>query len=236
MIFLKLFLVFSYIGLFNFGGGYAMLSFIQQEVVVKHHWLAQDEFTDIVAISQMTPGPIGINCATYVGYTAVQNDPWVQSLGGSDATVDTVDSTAVTEPAASMETSAVHNKSVSLPYLPHLLGILGSLLASLSILWLPFIVMIMVTKLILKHQHSIVTKSIFQVLRPAIIGLLASAALTLMTTSNFGDPRSNLPQFLISLAIFAVVFVGIKRYKWNIIYTTLCCGAIGALCYGVLGL
>ena len=64
MIFIKLFLVFSYIGLFNFGGGYAMLSFIEQEVVAKQAWISEAEFTDIVAISQMTPGPIGINCAT----------------------------------------------------------------------------------------------------------------------------------------------------------------------------
>ena len=65
MIFLKLFIVFSKIGIFNFGGGYAMLSLIQHEVVEKNHWLTNSEFTDIVAISQTTPGPIGINCATY---------------------------------------------------------------------------------------------------------------------------------------------------------------------------
>ena len=71
MIFLQLFYVFSKIGIFNFGGGYAMLSLIQDEVVNKHQWLTVNEFTDIVAISQSTPGPIGINCATYTGYTAV---------------------------------------------------------------------------------------------------------------------------------------------------------------------
>lgn len=60
-ILLKLFLVFSHIGLFNFGGGYAMLSFIQAEVVADRQWMTETEFTDIVAISQMTPGPIGIN-------------------------------------------------------------------------------------------------------------------------------------------------------------------------------
>ena len=66
MIFLQLFYVFSKIGIFNFGGGYAMLSLIQNETVVKHQWLTNAEFTDIVAISQSTPGPIGINAATYV--------------------------------------------------------------------------------------------------------------------------------------------------------------------------
>ncbi|HNX01127.1 MAG TPA: chromate transporter [Candidatus Cloacimonadota bacterium] len=68
MIYLILFLTFAKIGLFSFGGGYAMLPFIQQEVVVQHHWLTNTDFIDIVAISQTTPGPIAINAATFVGY------------------------------------------------------------------------------------------------------------------------------------------------------------------------
>ncbi len=73
MIFLALFITFFQIGLFGFGGGYGMLSLIQTEVVHNHGWLTTSQFTDIVAISQMTPGPIGINSATYCGYTAVHN-------------------------------------------------------------------------------------------------------------------------------------------------------------------
>lgn len=73
MIYIELFYTFFVIGLFTFGGGYAMLSLIQTEVVVKHAWLTTQQFTDIVAISQMTPGPIGVNSATYVGYTAAGN-------------------------------------------------------------------------------------------------------------------------------------------------------------------
>lgn len=70
MLYLQLFISFFKIGLFAFGGGYAILSLIQHEIVVAHGWLSQSELTDIVAISQMTPGPIGINSATYVGYAA----------------------------------------------------------------------------------------------------------------------------------------------------------------------
>lgn len=70
MIYLQLFWVYLKIGLFGFGGGYAMLSFVEYEVVRAYGWLSQAEFADIVAISQMTPGPIGLNTATYVGYTA----------------------------------------------------------------------------------------------------------------------------------------------------------------------
>lgn len=69
MIFLQLFLSYLKIGFFGFGGGYAMLSLIQNEVVVQHQWMTGSEFADIVAISQITPGPIAINSATYVGYT-----------------------------------------------------------------------------------------------------------------------------------------------------------------------
>ena len=73
MIYLQLFYTFFIIGLFTFGGGYAMLSLIQNEVVVNHAWVTAQQFTDMVAISQMTPGPIGINSATYVGYAVTGN-------------------------------------------------------------------------------------------------------------------------------------------------------------------
>ena len=68
MIYIQLFLTFFLIGLFTFGGGAAMLSLIQTQVVAKFGWLTEAQFTDIVAISQCTPGPIGVNCATYTGY------------------------------------------------------------------------------------------------------------------------------------------------------------------------
>ncbi|PTL34017.1 chromate transporter [Prevotella sp. oral taxon 376] len=81
MIYLYLFITFFEIGLFGFGGGYGMLSLIQTETVIHHHWLTSAEFTNIVAISQMTPGPIGINSATYCGYTAVRNAGFGNLMG-----------------------------------------------------------------------------------------------------------------------------------------------------------
>lgn len=72
MLYLQLFLSFLKIGLFGFGGGLAIFSLIQHEIE-KYGWMTQEEFVDILAISQVTPGPIGINCATYVGYTATGN-------------------------------------------------------------------------------------------------------------------------------------------------------------------
>lgn len=80
MIFVNLFVTFFFIGLFGFGGGYGMLSLIQGEVVHHWHWMTTSEFTDIVAISQMTPGPIGINSATYCGFTAVHNAGYGYSM------------------------------------------------------------------------------------------------------------------------------------------------------------
>ena len=67
MIYLQLFLSFLQIGLFSFGGGYAAMPLIQGQVVTAHHWLSMEEFTDLITISQMTPGPIAINSATFVG-------------------------------------------------------------------------------------------------------------------------------------------------------------------------
>lgn len=73
IVYWQLFYAYTKIGIFGFGGGYAMLSLIQHEVVDKYHWLSLAEFTDVIAISQMTPGPIGINSATYIGYTVTGN-------------------------------------------------------------------------------------------------------------------------------------------------------------------
>ena len=204
MIFFKLFLVFSYIGLFNFGGGYAMLSFIQQEVVVKNQWVSDQEFTDIVAISNMTPGPIGINCATYVGYTSVMNDEALKS-----------------------------NLS---PAALQCCGMLGSVLATVSVLWLPFILMLFISKLLLRYRHSWQVNAIFSGLRPAIIGLLAAAVLVLMTPSNFSNPRTDFIPFILSIAIFLSTFFGCRRFRWNPITVILCCAIAGIVFYGFIGL
>jgi len=72
MIYIQVFISFLKIGLFGFGGGYSIISLIQYEML-KNQWLSQSELTDIIAISQTTPGPIAINCATYVGYIATGN-------------------------------------------------------------------------------------------------------------------------------------------------------------------
>lgn len=67
-ILIRLYLAFLKIGTFSFGGGYAMLPFMQKEIVENHSWISMSEFSDIIGISQMTPGPVAINSATFVGY------------------------------------------------------------------------------------------------------------------------------------------------------------------------
>lgn len=80
MIFWELFSTFFIIGLFTIGGGYAMLPLIQHKVVAEYGWITDRMFTDIVAISQMTPGPIGINSATYIGYSVIKEAGYNQFL------------------------------------------------------------------------------------------------------------------------------------------------------------
>ena len=92
MIFLNLFLVFAKIALFTFGGGYAMIPLYQQELVDRCGYLTAGQFADIVALAQMTPGPVGLNAATYVGYQIglAQSGipaPWGGILGSTIATI-----------------------------------------------------------------------------------------------------------------------------------------------------
>lgn len=188
MLFLKLFIIFTKIGTFNFGGGYAMLSLIHNETVVKNQWLSNAEFTDIVAISQSTPGPIGINCATYVGYTSTLHAGY-----------------------------------------PEWAAILGAILASLSIMWLPFVIMILISHYLMTHKDSKIVKDIFAGLRPAIIGLIAAAALLLMNKDNFGSPQDNPNVFGISIAIFVLAFYLTAFKKANPILLMLTFGCLGLI-------
>jgi len=174
MIYLYLFITFFEIGLFGFGGGYGMLSLIQTETVVRHQWLSSAEFTNIVAISQMTPGPIGINSATYCGYTAVKN-------AGYDG----------------------------------LMAILGSATATFALVLPSLILMILISKLFMKYMQTTAVQSIFEGLRPAVVGLLAAATLLLLNTENFGSMKENPWQFWISVFLFIATFIGTKYVKIN---------------------
>lgn len=174
MIYLKLFLTFFKIGLFNFGGGYAMISFIQNEVVFKHAWLTTSEFTDVVAVSQVTPGPVGINLATYTGYTAA-GDAW------------------------------------------------GSAAATFAVCLPSFLLMLLASRYFLKYRHTRPVEAVFAGLRPAVVGLIAAAALVLCNAENFVDYKSVL--------LFLASFLAVRKLKAGPIAVIACAGALGLILY-----
>ena len=195
-LYLQLFWTYTKIGLFGFGGGYAMLSLVQDEVVVKHGWVTEQQFTDIVALSQVTPGPIGINSATYIGYTAT----------GS---------------------------------------ILGAIVATLAVSLPSFILVMLISMAFSRFRQNRWVEAAFVGIRPASVGLIASAALllsihaegvwqwishgnaeTIVVQENFPDLRS--------ILLFSITFTAaIKRWVHPILLILLAGGAGWLLYYAL---
>lgn len=168
MIYLHLIWSYLKIGLFGFGGGYAMLSLIER-IIVGNGWITEQVFTDIVAISQMTPGPIGINSATYIGYVA----PGIAS--------------------ASLQSP--------------IWGILGSVLCTLAVVVPSYILCLYASHFIMRHKESAYVKGVFMGLRPVVVGLIASAALLLMNSANFGSTAADvIISSIICISAFILVF------------------------------
>lgn len=184
----QLFWTFFLIGLFGFGGGYAMISMIQGEVVGHYHWMTMGQFTDIVAISQSTPGPIGINSATYVGYTALVN--------------------------AGYE-----------PYW----GVLGSFIATFAVVLPSFILMLLISKFLMNYRTHSSVENVFSALRPAVVGLLAAAALLLMNGENFSSWSENPWRFCLSIFLFLFAFIAQKVYRLGPILIIVLCGIAGII-------
>ena len=161
MIFFELFSTFFVIGMFTIGGGYAMLSLIQNKVVTVHGWISDGTFTDIVAISQMTPGPIGINSATYIGYEVLHN------TGASE-----------------------------------FLCILGSFTATFAVVLPSFIIVLALCKVYEKWKEHYLFQGVMTGLKPAVLGLIGTAALSLATPENFIDWKS----IVICITAFAALY------------------------------
>lgn len=160
MTFLELFLTFLKVGAFTFGGGYAMLPLIQEEVLA-HGWLTEEALINFIAVSESTPGPFAVNIATYVGTT----------VG----------------------------------------GVFGAVCATLGVVLPSFVIILIVAKCFEKFKNSFVVSSCMNGLKPAVIGLIGAAVLSVAATVFFPDGLtfsvfSHLPVYL-SLAIFGVAAV-----------------------------
>ncbi len=167
MIFLELFLTFFKIGLFTFGGGYAMLPLIQAEVI-NRNWIPAEDLVNFIAVSESTPGPFAINIATYIG----------SQLGGEYGIIGTV---------------------------------FGSFCATLGVVLPSFIVILIVARIFEKFKENKIVKGCMSGLKPAVVGLIGAAILSVFKTVFFADGYTldvfGNVSFYVSLGIFAVMTV-----------------------------
>jgi len=149
----KLYFTFLKIGMFSFGGGYAMIPFIEKEIVVNNKWIDLKTFIDIIGISQMTPGPVAINSATFVGFT--------------------------------------------------LKGVAGSAAATLGVISFSFVLVSVATHYMTKFKESKALKDAMKGMRPALIGLIISAFISLAKVSySVKDLKSIIIGIIIGLLLF----------------------------------
>ncbi|MGN0526503.1 MAG: chromate transporter [Acutalibacteraceae bacterium] len=201
-IFLELFLTFFQIGLFTFGGGYAMLPLIQK-AVLEHGWLAEEEIINFIAISESTPGPFAINISTYVG-TETGSEAF--GLFG---------------------------------------GFLGAACATLGVVLPSFIVILIVAQFYKKFKESSGVKGVMSGLKPAVIGLIGSALLSIFITVFFSglsftfggglmvDETFNIIKIVISALICILMTVLVFKKVHPIIVILLSAGlgiATGYIC------
>ena len=196
VLFLQLAWTFFVIGAFTIGGGYAMLSLIQNQVVVEHSWISEATFTDIVAVSQMTPGPVGINSATYVGYNVLVNATGSQVL-----------------------------------------GVCGSVTATLALMIPSFIIMLLIVKFYQKFKTSKLYAGTMDWLKPCVVGLIGAAAVILMFKTTWADGvpsvqvvADNFPDWK-SWLLLGGSFVAGYWGKVNPIYVILAGAAAGIVIY-----
>jgi chromate transporter len=183
MIYLELFLSFLQVGLFSIGGGYAALPLIQNQVVTTHGWLSVTEFADVVTLSQMTPGPIALNAATFVG----------TRVGGG----------------------------------------LGAIIATVGVVTPSVIIVMGLAAVYVTYRGHGVMDGILGGLRPAVVGLIGSAALTLILLAVMGESGTSQGLDIKALLVFGVAFAILRRYRPNAIGLMAVCGLVGMLVYGL---
>ncbi len=184
MIYLDLFLSFLQIGLFSIGGGYAAMPLIQAQVVDKHQWLTITEFADLVTIAEMTPGPIAINSATFVGN--------------------------------------------------QIAGIAGSMIATLACIIPSFIIVLTLGYLYRRYRDLKVVKGILAGLRPAVVALIASAGISIVTLAFWGEGgfSTDISHInILAVILFSISLIILRRWKANPIFIMVGCGIAGLIIY-----
>ncbi len=176
---LELLFIFIKIGSISFGGGYAMIPFLQYEVV-NRGWLTEQEIMDMVGMSQITPGPIATNMATFVGYNEV--------------------------------------------------GIIGAIVATIGVTIPPMIMVILVTKYVIKKLPDDIRITIFMGLQPIVIGLIFCSTVSLAsTTMLITDVASNIKIDILPFLITIVSFIVLVKYKLSPIKLIIASAIIGAV-------
>ena len=247
---LQLFGTFFLIGAFTIGGGYAMLSLIQAEVVTAHGWISESTFTDIVAISQMTPGPIGINSATYVGYDVLSQatgSHLMGILGSATATLALVIPSFVLVLLIvrfyTKFKSSVLFEGVMGWLRPTVVGLIGAAAVILIVktTWFQgapsFVLMLLIVRFYMKFRTSRLYAGTMAWLKPAVVGLIGAAALILILRTSWsgGIPQlkvvsENFPDWK-SWCLLAAAFAASMWGKVNPILVILGGAVLGLLIY-----
>jgi chromate transporter len=179
-----LFITFLQIGSFSIGGGYAIIPLIQEQVVNYYNWITIQEYTDIITISQMTPGPLVVNTASFVGI--------------------------------------------------RIAGISGAIVATLGSIISGFIISIFLYNFFKKHKDIDSISNILKGLRSSSVGLIASAASTIVLIAFFGTSSYNIKDIDINITaiiIFIISLFLLRKYKLNPILILVLTGFIGLLFY-----
>jgi len=184
MIYLELFWSFFQIGLFSIGGGYAALPLIQEQIVTIHGWMTITEFTDIITISQMTPGPIAINASSFTGI--------------------------------------------------QIAGLPGALIATFGCILPSCIIVLTLAFLYKKYRKLWIVDGILQGLRPAVVGLIASAGLFILIAALWHGQKFSLNIDYIALIIIAISIFLLKKFKLNPIIIIFSSGVVGGIVFSLI--
>lgn len=186
VLYLQLYWSFFKIGLFSIGGGYASLPLIEKEIVDYHKWVDLSTFTDIITISQMTPGPIAINASTFVGI----------QVG----------------------------------------GIFGAIVATLGCVTPSIIIVLILAKIYIKYRNLTLLSNVLYFLRPAVVALIGAAGLSIVYLAFFGTKKINLDNMninYVSVVLFVISMIFLRKYKTSPIYVMLGCGLLGMIIYNI---